>query len=115
VNWKEAVEIMVGRHGHERYRSLCSEDRHDHLAWRAEMIRKASGEPPPPFVPVPPSFIPAMPTIPTMILDHRAFRACPYSSDFVAGCCHAPATARCHWKAATVTLPTCLDCVKEMA
>ncbi len=110
MDWQAAIEIVVARTGREFYRVACSDDRPDHPAWRAEMIRQASNEPPP----APPAS-PPMPFIPIMVLDLRAFRGCLYSSDFVAGCCASPATVRCHWKAAVVTMATCAECINDMA
>ncbi len=51
MNWEEALEIVVARTGHERYRSLCSDanlnqGRNSRDAYRELMIQKAAGEEP---------------------------------------------------------------------
>ncbi len=55
MNWEEALEIVVRRTKHERYRVLCDEGNPDieqRDEMRAMMIRKALNEPdPPPFIP----------------------------------------------------------------
>jgi hypothetical protein len=50
LNWTEAIEIAVQQEGHERYRWLCSDDNPDvrqREAYRALMVRKATGQPEP--------------------------------------------------------------------
>src|SRR5437879_5762329 len=47
MTWTEAVETVVARTGHERYRELCADDRPDHEAWRAKVIAKVTGQPAP--------------------------------------------------------------------
>jgi hypothetical protein len=41
VDWIKALEIVVARTHHTRYRDLCAEDHSDHCAWRRLMIRLA--------------------------------------------------------------------------
>jgi hypothetical protein len=47
MNWQEALEIVLERTKHERYRVLCADDHPDHDAWREQMVAKATGEAPP--------------------------------------------------------------------
>lgn len=39
--WAEALDIVVARTKHERYRALCADSHPDHEAWRAKMIEMA--------------------------------------------------------------------------
>ena len=45
MTYPEALEIVIARTKHERYRQLCADDHPDHLAWRAHVIAEASGAP----------------------------------------------------------------------
>jgi hypothetical protein len=45
MTWQEALEIVVARTKHERYRDLCSDECAMHEAYRALMIRQAIDEP----------------------------------------------------------------------
>jgi hypothetical protein len=45
MTWQQALDEIVSRTRHERYRELCADDWPGHEAWRAEMLRLA-GEPP---------------------------------------------------------------------
>lgn len=62
--------------------------------------------------------VPIHPTPPTLppppVIDPRAFRNCPYSSDFTEGCCSSPATVYCHWFRQTIQLPTCIECLSDV-
>jgi hypothetical protein len=60
TTWPAALDLVVSRTGHERYRVLCAEDYRDHLgrpdpttrdAYRALMVTLATGEPAPPPAP----------------------------------------------------------------
>jgi hypothetical protein len=42
VNWVDALNVVVERTGVERYRTLCSDDWHDHERMRAEVVRMAT-------------------------------------------------------------------------
>jgi hypothetical protein len=56
MNWMTALEILVARTGHERYRVLCADDNPDvdtRDAYRVLMIRLASDLPEPPEPPEP--------------------------------------------------------------
>src|SRR5208283_2260021 len=39
------------------------------------------------------------------------WKSCLYSSDFVAGCCHSPASLMCHWRAERVDYGMCSACI----
>jgi hypothetical protein len=41
MTWTEALEIVVARTRHERYRELCADDRPDHEVWRAKVVELA--------------------------------------------------------------------------
>lgn len=47
MTWQQALDLIVSRTGHERYRVLCRDEHPDHKAWRREMVRQAGGEPEP--------------------------------------------------------------------
>jgi hypothetical protein len=47
MTWAEALDALATHHHIERYRDLCAETWPDHAAYRALMIRLATGEPPP--------------------------------------------------------------------
>ena len=65
------------------------------------------------YVPMPATSQPfVMPPLP--IVDCRGWKQCLYAADFVAGCCHDPATVACAWKRQRVTYGTCAACVSEM-
>jgi hypothetical protein len=51
MDWPEALEIVVGRTGHGRYRALCGDDHPDREAWRWRMIEKAADAPAVPSYP----------------------------------------------------------------
>ena len=45
MTYEDALEIVVARTKHERYRFLVSEANPDHEAWRAQIVALATGEP----------------------------------------------------------------------
>jgi hypothetical protein len=45
MTWTEALDILVARTRHERYRQLCAEDHPDHEVWRARVVSEATGQP----------------------------------------------------------------------
>jgi hypothetical protein len=47
TDWKEALEIVVERTKHERYRVLTADDHPGHVAYRKSIIAKANNLPPP--------------------------------------------------------------------
>lgn len=51
MDYREALEIVIARTGHERYRALVAEDNPDLFqrdAYREAVIRQAGGQPDPP-------------------------------------------------------------------
>ena len=46
MDWTEALEIVVGRTGHDRYRELTADDHPDRDAWRRRLIALAGGPEP---------------------------------------------------------------------
>jgi hypothetical protein len=49
MSWQEALEIVVGRTRHERYRVLCSDAHPDREHWRARMLALAEAPSYPPL------------------------------------------------------------------
>lgn len=45
MEWCEALEIVVARTGHERFRALCDPSHPEHELNRVQMIRMAGGTP----------------------------------------------------------------------
>jgi hypothetical protein len=41
MTWQDALEAVVGRTRHERYRQLCGDDHPDRDLWRQRMIEQA--------------------------------------------------------------------------
>jgi hypothetical protein len=53
LSWQEATELNVAATGFNGYRERCDESHPNHLSWRQEMIRMATGtEPPRPYPPI---------------------------------------------------------------
>ena len=102
MDWQEALEIVVGRTGREFYRVACSEDRRDHLAWRAEMIRQATGQPQ-----APPTTLHAVPPIMNIDPWLLKIRGCPH---FSPGCCNHPAPF-CDLYQLNPTREQCIECL----
>ena len=48
MDWEQALEIVVARTKHERYRTLCADDHPDREIHRARVTAKASGPAPSP-------------------------------------------------------------------
>jgi hypothetical protein len=46
MNWEQALDIVVSRTEHSRYRQLCEDSHPDHEAYRALVISQATGEKP---------------------------------------------------------------------
>ncbi len=44
MTWEDALEVVVSRTRHERYRVLCHNKHPDHTVWRAKMLAMV-GEP----------------------------------------------------------------------
>ena len=51
MQWTEALEIIVDRTGHIRYRELTADDAPDHELWR-ERVLELAGQPAPPRPPI---------------------------------------------------------------
>lgn len=49
LTWQEAVELNIASTGHTAYRDNCDARHPNHLAWRQEMVRMASGSDPEPW------------------------------------------------------------------
>jgi hypothetical protein len=45
MDWPEALELVILRTGHERYRDLCADEHPDHEEWRRKIIARATGRP----------------------------------------------------------------------
>ncbi len=41
MTFDEALNIVVARTGHQRFRELCLDSYPDHVAWRSEVVRLA--------------------------------------------------------------------------
>jgi hypothetical protein len=39
MDWRESLEIVVARTGHERYRALCADDHPQHAEYRRLVVR----------------------------------------------------------------------------
>jgi hypothetical protein len=48
VDWTEALDLVVARTGHVRYRELCADEHPEHEIHRRRVIEKATGMPPTP-------------------------------------------------------------------
>jgi hypothetical protein len=46
MTWQDALEIVVARTGHQRYRALCDHSHPDHGGYR-ELVLTLAGQPPP--------------------------------------------------------------------
>jgi hypothetical protein len=57
ADWRAALDLVVARTGHARYRTLCDDAHPDRGAWRARMVAKAAGMADAP-APAPPSYPP---------------------------------------------------------
>lgn len=51
MDWPEAVDQLVARTRHERYRDLCDGSHPDHALWRSKVVELATGEAPAPQYP----------------------------------------------------------------
>lgn len=47
MNWLDALDLVIARTGHRRFRELCAEEASDAVAWRREMVRLALTPRPP--------------------------------------------------------------------
>jgi hypothetical protein len=44
MEWIKALELIVARTLHSRYRALCADDHPDHCAWRRLLLRLAAAD-----------------------------------------------------------------------
>jgi hypothetical protein len=52
MDWREALEIVVGRTGHIRYRELAAQEHPDHDLWRDRLVEMATGQAAPQYPPL---------------------------------------------------------------
>lgn len=105
MTWQEALEVVVARTGHDRYRSLCSEDNpcpHGRDAYRALVRAMAAGDHPPAATQPPRATTPPDPWA-------ARIRACP---DHNPGCCSSPAPY-CTRYAINPTRDQCVSCLES--
>jgi hypothetical protein len=102
MTWADAVELEVSRGGNHRYRWLCSDDNPDaeqRAAYRAFLVRKATGQPEPATIPLRVSIRAA----------RLGFQKCWFSTkDSDCGC----SGVRCHLLERIVSLDDCVRCLK---
>lgn len=108
MDYAEAVEIVIARTKHERFRYLCSDDNPNREAWRAHVISEATGEPRQPA-------ITSNPTVQRQRLLATLVKACPYRENTSSCGCGA---SKCHaaWGSSRIdpqaaNMQDCLDCV----
>lgn len=104
MTWLDALEIVVARTGHVRYRWLCSDDNPDadqRDAYRIQVIAEACGEPPRPSV--------------REALDGLAeMRACPHRDERTdCGCGGLAKCGKGRGVNGLVNHGDCLACLKE--
>lgn len=78
MDWREALDVVVGRTGHGRFRSLCADDHPDRMIWRSRMIERATGEAAP--IVDAASTPPANPTLAEDMRLIREAKACAFRS-----------------------------------
>jgi hypothetical protein len=103
MTWQDALETVVSRTRHERYRWLCSDESPDarqRESYRALMLTLA-GQP----APDPPAVAPLASSIRAVRLG---FRQCLYSSHKGCGC----TGTHCYRHGRIVGLADCIDCLK---
>ncbi len=99
MTWECALESVLARTGHERFRQLCSESWPDHAGYRQLMVRMAGG------MTVDPALIPLAEALEML----RVVKLCQYRSTAGCGC----SGARCGLRSAIVSHRDCLDCVER--
>ena len=98
MHWTDALEIIVARTRHERYRVLCADDHPDREAWRIRILAMAA-EPEP-----------AIPVSVALTLARR-MRCCPFrSTDPGCGCSGGRCALR---RGAIVSHRDCFDCLSR--
>ena len=102
----EALDIVIARTKHERFRWLCSDDNPDaeqRAGYRRHVLALAEQGSPTPVTP--PPLVPVGIAIEAI---RTGFRACLYSSHEGCGC----TGTRCFWKGRIVSLTDCIECLK---
>ena len=103
MTWRSALDVVVARTRHERFRLLCSADSPDHEAYRQLMIRMAAED-----EPLAPALLPLTESLPLL----RLVNSCLYRSrDTACGC----SGFRCALRTVNpvVNHLECLECVKR--
>ncbi len=114
MTWTDAVDIVVARTKHEKYRELCEESRPGHDQWRAVVIAMAVEAPeyPPVTTQIVRGESQALIPLQESLAILNQIKACPYRSrDSGCGC----AGMRCalgKGKSGIVSFNDCLTCVK---
>lgn len=104
MTWESALDNVVARTRHERFRVLCSEDWPDHKAYRELVIRMAAGEG---SISDPPAPIPLAESLDLL----RLVNLCQYRSrDAACGCSGSSCALRV--SAPIVSHLDCLECVR---
>ena len=104
MTWESALESIVARTGHLRFRALCADGHPDHPAWRRRVIEMATGNP------TPPGPAPARPDVAASLARTRAMNACPFRSRGPGcGCSGAACSLR---KGSIVSHLDCFACVE---
>lgn len=101
IDWIAALDRVVARTGHGRFRALCDAAHPDHAAWRARVVGLAAD---------PPGSGPARRPVAESAELARAMRACPYRSTEGCGC----AGGRCALRGgAIVSHRDCFPCLER--
>ena len=97
MTWEHALEAVVARTRHERYRALCADAHPDRGAWRAEVVRLAAAGP--------------RPSVAESLARTRGMRSCPFrSTDRSCGCSGGRCALR---RGASVSHLDCFDCLSR--
>lgn len=107
MTWIEALDLVVARTRHGRYRWLCSDanpNTRQRDAYRRAMLRKAGAPEPPPMAAAPrPS-----PLAASIRAAKLGFRRCLYATSEGCGC----SGTHCHHLRRVVGLADCIECLK---
>lgn len=102
MTWDQALEIVIARTGHARYRQLCDASHESHVAYRDLMLKLAAT---PSLVSPAPSPIPLEASVRATRLG---FARCWFSErDARCGC----SGLSCHLLGRIVTLEDCVRCL----
>lgn len=114
MTYLEALEIVIARTKHERYRWLCSDENLDapqREGYRRQVLMLA-GEPhqePQKHIPLAVLFAPSPEDL---LVRFRGLRFCLYGEPIKSSCCtHAGTT--CHWLKRSVMAGDCLECLSK--